>query len=197
MKLIILVFLTLMALLSLNGCGGAAVMVVNTDTEKMHDYNLSASNQTTLRGLSQRGYRVNLGDFKYVNKDEENATVKCRLMTSVTPSKNETYTKYIEHAFQKEFKRAKLYDPRTGITIRADINKLEGGSVYGDAYWLFDITFISSNGERYHLLSKYTYESSITATYACKEMHKTFPLALQKLIHDTVKSPKFMKLLQK
>jgi hypothetical protein len=64
-----------MALLSLNGCGGAAVMVVNTDTEKMHDYNLSASNQTTLRGFSQRGYRVNLGDFKYVNKDEENATV--------------------------------------------------------------------------------------------------------------------------
>jgi predicted Zn-dependent protease len=197
MKSAISVFFVFMTLLLLNGCGGMAVMVVNTNTDKMHDYNSSTSNQAILRNLSKKGYRVNVGDFVYADKDEKTAKITCRLMTSVAPPKNESYAKYIKHAFQREFRSAKLYDPHAAITIRTNINKLEGGTVYGDAYWLFDITFISSNGKSYHLISKYIYSSSITATYACKEMHKTFPFALQKLIHDAVKNPGFIKLLYK
>ncbi|GEM_PF-3399148 len=187
--------LVLMATLVLNGCGAIAAMVVNPSTDKMLDYNVSVENQSLLQTYSSKKYRINIG--KFTDASESNKTVKCRLMTSVHPPKDESYAKYIEHAFQKEFTDAKLYNPRSNVTISATINEIHGGTVYGDAYWSFDLTLASSNGVSYRFKSTYEYESSISAAYACSDMYKTFPLALQKLIHDAVTQPKFARLLQK
>ena len=180
----------------MNGCGGIAAMVVNPNgDEHMVDYNTSKTNQAILKKISEKGYRINLGDFK--DQSESEKTITCRLATSVHPPKDESYILYIQHAFEKEFEHAKLYEKKSTVTITAELNELYGSTTYGDAYWSFDITLVSSNGEKLRVRSRYDYESSITAAYACKEMHKTFPLALQKLIHDTISDKRFELLLQK
>jgi len=182
------------ALLVLNGCGALAAMVVNPGKDKMSDYNISADNQSLLQMYAEKGYRVNIGKFTDASKSNE--TVKCRLMTSVHPPKDETYAKYIELAFQKEFAEAKLYDTRSKIILSATIDEIKGGTVYGDAYWSFVLTLASSNGKSYRLTSTYEYASSVTAAYACSDMYRTFPLAVQKLIRDALKDPGFSGLLQ-
>ncbi|MCF6244962.1 MAG: hypothetical protein L3J43_07980 [Sulfurovum sp.] len=191
----IFITLIIMSVFVLNGCGVIATLIVNPSADKMLDYNTSVENQLLLQNYSAKGYKVDMETF--IDVSECNKTVKCRLMTSVTPPRNETYAAYIEHAFQKEFKLAKLYKPRSDISLSATIHKIEGGSVYGNAYWSFDMTLASSNGIHYRFQSVYKYESSISAAYACSDMYKTFPLALKKLIHDAVKHPKFETLLAK
>ena len=195
MKQTITVLLIVLAAFTFNGCGAIAALVVNTNTDKMLDYNTSAKNQSVLKAYSKEGYRINIGHFTDASESEK--TVKCRLMTSVEPPKNETYVAYIEHAFQKELTSSKLYKSNAKVTIVATINEINGISTYGNAYWSFDITLKSSNGESYRVMSKFEYNSSISAAYACADMHKTFPLALQKLIHDAITDPKFRTLLQK
>ncbi len=191
----ILIVLILFGTLVLNGCGAVAALIVNPSTDKMLDYNTSADNQSLLRDYRAKGYKVNIGNFTDVSGSNE--TIKCRLITSVTLPKNETYAKYIEHAFQKEFTDAKLYDPHSDVTISATIHEIDGGTVYGNAYWSSDITLTSSNGTSYRFKSTYEYESSISAAYACSDMYKNFPLALKKWIHDALNHPKFEKLLEK
>ena len=195
MKYFKTILLTITFSFLFNGCGIIAALAMTPNTDKMNDYNISSSNQAILKPLAKKNYKVNIK--KFVRNTEENITIKCRYTTSVQPSKDETYTSYIEHAFKKELTTSKLYDSTAEISIYAKINEINGNSTYGNAYWEFDITLISSNNETYHITSTYEYPSSISATYACKEMHKTFPLALQKLIHDAIKDPNFERLLQK
>ena len=181
-------------LLLMNGCGGVAALVVNPNTTQMRDYNISNKNQAILKPLSEKGYRLNFGDFRDLSDTKK--TITCRLATSVHPPKDERYIDYIKDAFSKEFKKAGIYDKKANTIISVTLNDLYGSSTYGDAYWSFDITLDASNGKRLHIVSRYDYESSITAAYACKEMHQTFPLALQKLIHDTITDKQFPLLLQ-
>lgn len=191
----ILIALIMLGALVLNGCGAVAALIVNPSTDKMLDYNTSIDNQLLLQDYSAKGYKVNMK--KFIDVSESNKTIKCRLMTSVAPPKNETYATYMEHAFQKEFKQSNLYDPRSDIDLSATIHKIEGGTVYGNAYWTFDMTLVSSNGRKYRFQSIYKYESSISAAYACSDMHKTFPLAVRKLIYDAVNQANFLSLLEK
>ncbi len=191
----IFLVLALVGALVLNGCGAVAALIVNPSTDKMLDYNTSVENQLLLQHYRAKGYKVNIGNFTDLSKS--NKMVKCRLMTSVVPAKDETYAKYIEHAFQKEFTDAKLYNTHSDVIISATINEIDGGTLYGNAYWSFDITLSSSNGTNYRVKSTYEYVSSISAAYACHDMYKTFPIALQKWIHDALKHPKFEKLLKK
>jgi hypothetical protein len=193
MKSILLTLLFVGSAFVLSGCGAAA-LVVNPHSETMHDYNLSSENQILLNAFADKGYRVKLGEF--TDLSESNKTITCRLMSDVHPPKDESYRSYIAHAFEKEFKTSKLYDAHAPVTIDTKIEHIEGSSVYGDAYWKFDITLTSSNGAREHIVSTYTYESSISAYYACHEMYRTFPLAVQKLIGDVLKDPGFATLLQ-
>jgi len=194
MKTIITLTAIFLFAFSMNGCGAIAALVVNKGNDKMLDYNISKENQALLTNLAKDGYRVRFGEF--TDASESNETIKCRLMTSVHPPKHETYVQYIQHAFEKEFTASGLYDERAKTVITATINEIEESSVYGDAYWSFEVTLRSSNGKKYTVKSEYEYDSSITAAYACEEMHKTFPLALQKLIHDAIKNDQFIKLLQ-
>jgi len=194
MKYLIHLGILLTSVPILNGCGGIAAMVVNPNSTQMHNYSVSNANQTILKALSQKGYRVNFGTFADLSESEK--TITCRLATSVHPPKDERYIDYIKHAFETEFKKAGLFDRNAKTTITATLDDLYGSTTYGDAYWSFEITLHASNGNRLHVVSRYDYESSITAAYACEEMHKTFPLALQKLIHDTLTNEHFHTLIE-
>jgi len=192
----VLTALVVMSILLLNGCGIGAVaaLVTNRGENKMPDYTISANNQALLQGYKDKGYKVKLRNF--TSQSDNNTTIKCRLMTPVIPPKHNSYAQYIEDAFQKELTEANLYHKNAHITLLGTIHEIDGGTLYGNAYWSIDMTLLSSNGTSYRLKSTYEYESSISAVHACSDMYKKFPIMLNKWIHDALKDPKFEALLK-
>lgn len=76
------------------------------------------------------------------------------------------------------------------------LNDIYGSTVFGNAYWEFDVTVTSSNKEEMTVKSRYDYESSYLASSACSEMQRSFVPAVQKLIGDIIKNQKFKNLIQ-
>jgi hypothetical protein len=181
----------------LNGCGIGAIasMMVTRGNHTMPAYTIDKENQAILTQLVKEGYHIKLTPT--LPQQESNQTVHCRLMTSITPPQNQTYQHYLYHAFLKEFQTAHLYEEKSQKSITITLQELKGSSLYGDASWFITIEINSNNGKKHHITSIYKYDSSFRASSACKDMKKTFPLALQKLIHQTLIDPQFKAFLEK
>ncbi len=161
---------------------------------KVPAYAISTNNVVNLQGLSKDNGKVNLNNFTDSGRDE--SKVMCRLATPVGTASGETFASYIENAFKKELLVAGMYDPKSNITISANIDKLYGSTTIGNAYWEFTVTVKSSNGTSYQVHTRYDYESSFSAMSACSEMQRSFVPAVQKLIGDIVQNSKFVDLLK-
>jgi len=161
---------------------------------KVPAYAISTNNVVNLQGLSKDNGKVNLSNFTDSGRNE--SKVMCRLATPVGISSGETFASYIEDAFKKELLVAGMYNPKSNVTISANIDKLYGSTTIGNAYWEFTVTVKSSNGTSYTVHTQYDYESSYLATSACSEMQRSFVPAVQKLIGDIVQNPKFVDLLK-
>ena len=173
---------------------GFMVFFTTGCANKVPAYAISTNNVVSLQGLSANNGKVNLNNFTDSGRDE--SKVMCRLATPVGTANGETFASYIENAFKKELLVAGMYDPKSNITISVNIDNLYGSTTLGNAYWEFDVTVKSSNGTSYKVHSRYDYESSFTAMSACSEMQRSFVPAVQKLIGDIVKNPKFPDLLK-
>jgi len=161
---------------------------------KVPAYAISSNNVINLQGLSKNNGKINLGDFTDSGRNE--SEVMCRLAYPVGIANGKTFASYIKNAFKKELLVAGIYDPKSNITISINIDKLYGSTMLGNAYWEFTVSVKSSNGASYKVHSKYNYESSFTAYSACTEMQRSFVPAVQKLIGDIIKNPKFVNLLK-
>lgn len=161
---------------------------------KVPAYAISTNNVVNLQGLAKDNGKVNLNNFTDSGRNE--SKVMCRLATPVGTASGETFASYIENAFKKELLVAGMYDPKSNITISANIDKLYGSTTIGNAYWEFTVTVKSSNGTSYTVHSRYDYESSFSAMSACSEMQRSFVPAVQKLIGDIIQHPKFVDLLK-
>jgi len=170
----------------------AAIIGLSGCANKVQAYAVSTENLLTLKGLATKANKVNVGEFTDSGKHER--AVMCRLATPIGTPKGETFASYIQNAFKKELIISDMYDPNAKNTITANINDVYGSTVLGNAYWSFDVTVKSSNGKSYNVKSKYDYESSFSAMSACSEMQRSFPLAVQKLIGDIIRHPKFVEL---
>ncbi len=166
-----------------------AVVALSGCANKVHDYSVSTNNLLTLKTISKTANKVNIGKFTDSGRGER--SVMCRLATPVGTPKDETFASYIQDALKKELVISDMYSDTAKETISANLNKIYGSTMLGNAYWLFDITVKSSNGLSYKVNSKYDYESSYLAASACSEMQRSFPLGVQKLIEDIIKNPKF------
>jgi len=182
MKRFILGFLVLGLMALFSGCAN-----------KVPNYAVSTNNVMHLKGLSDKG-GINLGEFTDSGKNE--SKVMCRLMTPVGIAGDKPFSSYIKDAFEKELLMAGMYNPKSNITISANLDDIYGSTTLGNAYWEFKITVKSSNGTSYKVNSRYDYESSYMATSACSEMQRSFVPAVQKLINDIVQNPKFVDLLK-
>ena len=161
---------------------------------KVPAYAISTNNVVSLQGLSKDNGKVNLNNFTDSGRDE--SKVMCRLVTPVGTASGETFASYIENAFKKELLVAGMFDPKSNITISANIDKLYGSTTLGNAYWEFTVTVKSSNGTSYTVHTRYDYESSYMGSSACSEMQRSFVPAVQKLIGDIVQNSKFVDLLK-
>jgi len=170
--------IALIAILGLTGCAN-----------KVHDYAPSTENLLTLKSLTGKVNKVNVGQFTDSGNNERE--VMCRLATPIGTPKGETFASYIQDAFEKELLISNLYDAHAKNTISANLNDIYGSTTIGNAYWSFDVTVKSTNGKSFNVKSRYDYESSFSAMSACSEMQRSFPLAVQQLIGKIIKNPKF------
>ncbi|WP_295420135.1 hypothetical protein [Sulfurovum sp.] len=181
MKKIFHGILALVAIMALSGCAN-----------KVHDYSVSTNNLLALKTISGTANKVNLGEFTDSGRGER--STMCRLATPIGTPKGETFASYIQNALKKELIISDMFDENAKRTITANLDKIYGSTVIGNAFWEFAITLKSSNGLSYKVNSRYDYESSFSAMSACSEMQRSFPLAVQKLIGEIVKNPKFVAL---
>lgn len=182
MKKIVILLTTLLGVFLFTGCAN-----------KVHDYSISTNNIIDLKSFAKDGHTINLGEFTDENNE---STLMCRLSTPVGTAKGVTFISYIKDAFKKELLVADLLDNDAKTTIGMKLNDIYGSTVFGNAYWEFDVTLNSSNGEKMSLVSRYDYESSYLATSACSEMQRSFVPAVQKLIGDIIKKDEFKNLLK-
>jgi len=183
MKRIFLGLVTLFMLLSFSGCAN-----------KVHVYSTSRDNMLALKVLSKSSKGVNIGEFTDSNRSE--ATLMCRLSAPVGTPKGETFASYIQNAFEKEMMVSEMYNKDSEITISANLDDIYGSTVLGNAYWEFNMTVKSSNGNSCNVSTRYDYGSSFSAYSACSEMQRSFVPAVQKLIGDIIEHPNFKSLIQ-
>ncbi len=156
---------------------------------KVNDYSVSTENLLALKNLSKKARPVNVGEFTDSGKKE--SAVMCRLSSPVGTPEGKTFASYIQDAFKKELVITNMYNPKAKNTITANLNNISSSTLPANTYWAFDMTVKSSNGKSYNVKSRYDYESSYLASSACSEMQRSFPLAVQKLIHKIITDPRF------
>ncbi len=161
---------------------------------KVPEYAPSTDNIVLLKSFTKDNKGIDVINFTDSGRNE--SKVMCRLAYPVGIANGKTFASYIEDAFKKELVIAGLYNPKSNIKISANIDKVYGSTMLGNAYWEFTVTLKSSNGTKYTVKSKYSYESSFTAYSACSEMQRSFVPAVQKLIQDIVKNPRFKDLIK-
>jgi len=178
-KIVTLGLSSILATFVLTGCG-----------IKTSDYNVSADNVNELRKLNN--IKIAVSPFTAIKPGEN--SILCRLADTVETSNNESFEKYIENAFIEELKMANIYDSNSEIKISGKLKKIEASTI-GSAYWLFDMTVSSSNGESFDITSKREYGAAFLAYTACMNMGTSFAPSVKQLISEIITHSEFKKLL--
>lgn len=161
---------------------------------KVPTYSNTPENIRAVKKLVPSVAPINVGHFSATNEGE--AKVMCRLSSPVGTPDGVTFAKYIEDALVTELEMGNLIDPKSSITVTGHLDELYGSTILGNAYWEFKVKVKSSNGKSFDVVSRYDYESSFTAIYACSEMQRSYLPAVQKLVNRILTHPNFSELLK-
>lgn len=117
------------------------------------------------------------------------STITCRAAGPVTvlPS----FEAYIEKAFVDELTLAGVYSPTSPFVITGKLQEVDFSSGITDGNWLFTLSLTNAKGEGFTTMSKFSFSGSFAAEKACQEVAQAFAPAVQKLIEDALKEPKF------
>jgi hypothetical protein len=117
------------------------------------------------------------------------ASITCRAAgpVTVTPS----FESYIERAFIDELKLAGAYDAASGIILSGMLEQVDFSSGMSDGNWTFTLTVSNNRNESFTTRSRFGFSGSFVADKACQEVAQAFGSAVQKLIEDVVRDPKF------
>jgi hypothetical protein len=117
------------------------------------------------------------------------ASITCRAAgpVSVSPS----FENYIEKAFIDELKLAGAYDPSSNVTLAGRLEDVDFSSGITDGKWLFTVVVSNNRNESFTAKSTFGFSGSFVADKACQETAQAFAPAVQKLVEDIVRDPKF------
>lgn len=130
---------------------------------------------------------VSVGKFESVKPGE--ASITCRAAGPVTVSPS--FEAYIEKAFVDELKLAGIYNPSSPLVLTGKLEQIDFSSGITDGNWSFTLKLTNSRGESFTTTSKSGFSGSFVADKACQEVAQAFGPAVQKLIGDVVRDPKF------
>lgn len=120
------------------------------------------------------------------------ASITCRAAGPVTVSPS--FESYIEKAFIDELKLAGVYDQNSSLTLYGKLDEIDFSSGMTDGKWQFTLVVSNSRNESLTTKSTFGFSGSFVADRACQEVAQAFGPAVQKLIEDIVRDPKFKQL---
>lgn len=172
----------------------AGALLMSGCANKVPTYSNSPKNMRAVKSVAATAPAVNIGNFTSSNEGE--SKVMCRLATPVGTPDGVTFAKYIEDALSTELEMGNMIDPKSKITVTANLDNIYGSTLLGNAYWEFKLKVTSSNGKSFDVTSRYDYESSFSAYSACTEMQRSYLPAVQELVNKIVTNPQFPELLK-
>ncbi len=148
-------------------------------------YGASIRNVETIKSINIKPVAV----AKFQASKPGQATITCRAAGPVTVSPS--FESYIEKAFIDELKLAGVYDPNSSITLSGKLEEIDFSSGITDGKWMFTLLLSNARGEAFTTKSIFGFSGSFVADKACQEVAQAFGPAVQKLIEDVVRDPKF------
>ena len=106
---------------------------------------------------------------------------------TVSPS----FENCIEKAFIDELKLAGAYNPASSLTLSGNLEEVDFSSGMSDGNWTFTLTVSNQRNEGFTTKSTFGFSGSFVADKACQKVAQAFGPAVQKLIEDVVRNPKF------
>ncbi|MDT0139008.1 hypothetical protein [Acidovorax sp. PRC11] len=118
-----------------------------------------------------------------------NASLTCRAAGPVTVSPN--FESYIQQAFVDELKLAGIYSATSPLVLTGKLEEVDFSSGMTDGNWSFTLTLTNSRNESFTTKSRFNFSGSFVADKACQEVAQAFGPAVQKLVGDVIRDPKF------
>jgi hypothetical protein len=153
-------------------------------------YGASVNNVEALKAYKLKPMAIG----KFQSTKPGNASITCRAAGPVTVSPS--FESYVEKAFVDELRLAGLYDPNATLVITGRLEEVDFSSGITDGNWSFTLTVTNSRGESFTTKSTFGFSGSFVADKACQEVAQAFGPAVQKLIEDVIKAPKFREMVQ-
>lgn len=133
---------------------------------------------------------VSVGQF--TSGQPGKSSIVCRAAGPVTVSPH--FEGYIERAFIDELKLANAYNSQSPIVLSGRLDQVDFSSGMSDGKWLFTLTVSNQRQESFTTESSFGFSGSFVADKACQEVAQAFSPAVQKLIEDVVRHPRFSQL---
>ena len=148
-------------------------------------YGASVKNVDAIKSISMKPVAV----AKFQATKPGVASITCRAAGPVTVSPS--FENYIEKAFIDELKLANAYDANSKIILSGKLEEIDFSSGITDGNWAFTLVVSNARGESFSTKSVFGFSGSFAADKACQEVAQAFSPAVQKLIEDIVRDPKF------
>lgn len=130
---------------------------------------------------------VSVGTFQ--SSKPGNASITCRAAGPVTVSPS--FEAYIQKAFTDELRLAGMYNPASTLVLTGRLDEVDFSSGMTDGNWAFTLTLSNARNESFTTQTKFGFAGSFVADKACQEVAQAFGPAVQKLVGDVVRHPKF------
>lgn len=151
-------------------------------------YGVSVKNVEQLKSLGAKPMAVN----NFTAAEPSQAGIMCRAAGKVTVDPN--FEGYIQKAFIDELKVSGLYDANAPLKLSGKLDSVGFSSGMTDGKWEFTLTVSNQSGTSFSTSSMLPFSGSFAAATACQEVAQTYSQAVQKLIFDVVRNPKFKEL---
>lgn len=170
---------------------GALVLITGCETTSSRPYSASTENVFMMKTtLTKAASKIKLGDFKQA---ENSSSLVCRLNGPIDVSPGKSQAQFIKEALQTELFMADAYDVGSDIELSGALNSLKFSSV-SPANWTINFTISSNKSDGYTVETVYPFKTSFSAYSACRNVADSFAPAVQQLISDILKNPKFTNL---
>lgn len=148
-------------------------------------YGASASNVEGIRSVNIKAVAVS----KFQSVKPGLASIICRAVGPVTVEPN--FESYIEKAFVSELKLAGAYDPNSQLVLNGKLEEIDFNSGMSDGNWILALTISNARSESFTTKTKFNFAGSFFGDKACGDVSQAFVPAVQRLIEDVVRDPRF------
>lgn len=163
----------------------ASVVMFSGCAYNVTPYGASVKNVEAIKAYNLQPVAVG----KFQSSKPGNATITCRASGPVTVSPS--FEAYIEKAFVDELKLAGIYNPASTLVLTGKLEQVDFSSGMSDGNWTFTLTLTNARNESLTTTSKFGFSGSFIADRACQEVAQAFAPAVQTLVNDVVRDPKF------